>query len=220
MFKTIHGTLPWSARTEWKWPAIDGNRLDRCFRDGPNDVDDAVPHILELCGQRRTCVQAGGAMGVWPIRLSQLFDRVITFEAQPENYACLLANTEDIENIDCWHSALGSDRFESVRMELDEGESRNPGAYFMQEGGDIPVTQLDWFELDDLDLLYLDIEGAETDALLGAEETIRRCRPVIGLEDKIRHAHRYGFRESPVSLLEKWGYTEHARYHLDVILKS
>jgi hypothetical protein len=31
-------------------------------------------------------------------------------------------------------------------------------------------------------LIYLDIEGGELDALRGAQETLRRCRPVLGVE--------------------------------------
>jgi len=72
----------------------------------------------------------------------------------------------------------------------------------------------------DVDLIYLDIEGAETDALLGATDTIAKYRPVIGLEDKKNQFYRrFGYKRSPVEMLVKdFGYKRIASYHLDVIL--
>ena len=66
----------------------------------------------------------------------------------------------------------------------------------------------------------LTIEGAETDALLGATETIAKCRPVIGLEDRrSQHYWRFGYKQGPSKMLIKdFGYKRIASYHLDVIL--
>jgi FkbM family methyltransferase len=47
----------------------------------------------------------------------------------------------------------------------------------------VPVLPLDELELDRLDLLKIDVEGMERDVVLGAEKTIRRCRPFLFIEN-------------------------------------
>ena len=216
--KTIHSEIPWAERTEWTFPAMDHNRLSKGVYD-PQDVDDAVTHIEALCTQFRRCIQAGGAMGVWPYRLAQIFENVITFEGEPTNFQCLVKNLEGIDNVYAMYAALGKEDGMGA-MRLDPGEEHNAGAYFVGPGSDFPIMTIDSFGFKDVDLIYLDIEGAETDALLGAEETINRCQPVIGIEDKKTPLYRrYGYKRSPVDMLvDDFGYTVHARYHLDVIL--
>lgn len=41
---------------------------------------------------------------------------------------------------------------------------------------------IDLLAITDLDALFLDIEGYEPQALLGASETIKRCQPIIHVE--------------------------------------
>lgn len=217
--KIVTGKVSWSDRTEWVFPEADKNRLDGSFRKGPNDIDDAVPWLQKYCGEMRSCVQAGGAVGLWPTRLSQLFNRVVSFEAHPVNYQCLIANTEGIKNLTCFNQALSAEIGQDVSMYLDPGEMGNSGAYYIKPGGTIKTTTIDSLLIDDLDLIYLDIEGAETDALKGAKNSIDKCRPVIGIEDKkTPYYNRFGYTRSPVRMLEEWGYVEVARVHLDVIM--
>ena len=226
MYKTVHGTLPWHDRQEWLFPEMD-KRLSKSFVFGPKDVDDAMLWIDVLCVQYRTCIQAGGAMGIWPIRLAQFFDRVVTLEAHPVNYTCLLNNTQDIENIEPIHAALGRESGR-VSMCLNKNEKENAGAHYVWTehatnrilGDEVEQRTIDSLGCTDVDLIYLDIEGAETDALLGATETIAKCRPVIGLEDRrSQHYWRFGYKQGPSKMLIKdFGYKRIASYHLDVIL--
>jgi hypothetical protein len=46
---------------------------------------------------------------------------------------------------------------------------------------------LDAFHLDNVTFLKVDVEGHEVDLLLGAQETIKRNRPVILLEIKAKN---------------------------------
>lgn len=82
-----------------------------------------------------------------------------------------------------------------------------------------PVLRIDDFETDGLGLVYLDIEGFELNALMGATETIRKYRPVIALEDK-GLSEKYG---TPKGAVEEWlasqfDYVVLKRVHRDVIL--
>ena len=199
-FKIVNGTLPWTDRTEWLYPSADRNRIDWWFVKGPLDVDPALKIIFPHLKNRECCIQAGGCVGVWPIRLAQFFDVVYTFEPEPVNYQCLINNTEGIDNINCYESALGKDRDLMVRMEIPEKLKGNCGAYQVIEKGKIKTTCIDDLDINP-SLIYLDIEGSEYDALMGASETIKRSRPVIGMEDKGWNS-RYNHGASPVDLLK------------------
>ena len=198
-FKTVHGSLPWTDRTEWLYPAADRNRIDWWFIKGPIDVDPAMEIILPYLKGRRTCIQAGGCVGIWPIRLAQFFDNVHTFEAEAINYQCLVNNTEGIENITTYNSALGKDNELKVHMEIPKKLTGNCGAFQVIPGGGVSTVCIDDLQLD-VDLIYLDIEGSEYDALTGAAQTINQSRPVIGMEDKGWNS-RYNNGASPVKLL-------------------
>lgn len=192
---------------------MDGiNVMDFSFREGvgPVDLEVIMPMVLPLLKNKRTCIQAGGCFGVWPVYLAGLFERVITFEPEPTNFRCLKDNTAHLQNVQCVNAALWSGPG-SVGMGLDRKMHNNSGAYFIRLGkGQIPTVTIDGLNAENVDLLSLDIEGAEYDALLGAVETIARCQPVILLEDK-GHSKRF-LRGSPpapadaIALCGQWGY--------------
>jgi FkbM family methyltransferase len=46
----------------------------------------------------------------------------------------------------------------------------------------VKVNRLDAYELEDVDFMKLDCEGAEMSVLEGAQETITRCRPLLSIE--------------------------------------
>ena len=68
----------------------------------PDDVGTkwrhSLRHVRSLewaiarCKRRRTAVQAGGNIGLWPRRLAHSFDRVITFEPDDISRECLACN--------------------------------------------------------------------------------------------------------------------------------
>jgi FkbM family methyltransferase len=207
--RLINGDLPWSDNTDWMMPA-DDHKSEHWLHVAPQDVDFMIPLILDHVKDTKCCIQAGGAVGVWPTRLAQYFDSVISFEPEPVNYKCLEWNTRDVDNLKCVNAALGVDGF--VRMDRTEGEKHNCGAFYVVEGGDIPVMSIDGLDINP-SLIYLDIEGSEYNALQGALDTIDRCHPVIGLECKFK---RYG--GDPIKMLKGLGYKEIAKYKNDILL--
>jgi FkbM family methyltransferase len=216
IYKTVEGKLPWCDKTKWKFPSSD-TRLKKSFIEGPNDIDASVSMLLPLLKGRRTCIQAGGCLGFWPIRLSQIFEQVITFEPEPSNYECLMKNIEGIKNITAINAALGCDN-NKIDMILPEHETGNSGAYYVKQNGRIDTVIIDELKIDDVDLIYLDIEGSERNAIIGAKDTIDRYSPVIGLEDKKLH-ERYDEQSASELLQSDYSYKVHGRpFKLDVIL--
>jgi len=210
--RTITRSLPFTDKTEWAWPD-DDTKLIQVW-DWITDID----IIMRYVDFPKVCVQAGGACGQWPYRFGQLFDEVITFEPLPENRECLLANIEGTDNITVWGYAL-SDRDTKGQMAFDKSELNNSGAGYFKEGpGEIETTTIDSLELDRCDLIQLDIEGHELEALKGGKETITAFRPVVVLEEKPLPQINKDYK-APRKYLRSLGYREVDRMHLDVVFQ-
>jgi FkbM family methyltransferase len=153
--------------------------------------------VVDMLPQHRTVVQAGGNLGVFPKGLAKYFDRVITFEPIQSNLECLVKNIDNIENIDVHNYALGAENTQASFKSTIQGNCGATQISFSTQG-DISVIPLDSLELEDVDLLWLDVEGTEVEALNGAIETIERCRPIIVAENNgLIPAYPSGLEGSP-----------------------
>ena len=63
------------------------------------------------------------------------------------------------------------------------------------------MLSIDQLGLNNCDLIHLDIEGGEYDALMGAEQTIKRFSPLICLE-------WFQNQEKLADLMESWNYKD------------
>jgi FkbM family methyltransferase len=198
---------------EWSWPEQDEKCREVVF-EWAKDLEIAYKH----CRQFRTCVQAGGNMGVWPYLLSKKFEKVYTFEADPRLYSHLEENLKGCRNVNINHGGLWS---EHGQCHIKDEKPNNLGAQFVvpDEDGAVPLWPLDDFELKDVDLIYLDIEGAEWAALQGAYETISKWRPTIVVEDK-GLSEKFGTKKGDIErwLYKEFGYVVSARPHRDVVM--
>jgi len=177
----------------------------------PDDVGEkwrhSVDHVasldvgLSFCTTRRTAVQAGGNIGLWPRRLAETFNRVFTFEPDDTSRRCLRLNVPP--NVEVSAKALGRARGSCGLKHRSLGSHR-----VIEVDGDITVTTVDALDLYDVDFLQLDIEGYELHALQGAVETIRRSHPVIQLELRNFTAH-FGHTDEEIrALLRELGYRQ------------
>lgn len=139
--------------------------------------------VLELVKGRTAVVQAGGNLGLFPRKLAKMFQTVYTFEPAPDLFRMMLQNAP-AHNIVAFQAALGAKRgLVGVSRERRDGKpDAHEGITHTVAGGSIPSLLIDDLGLPVLDLLYLDIEGDELPALMGAANTIRRCHPVIAVE--------------------------------------
>lgn len=75
-------------------------------------------------------------------------------------------------------------------------------------GHEVQTRTLDSYNLDRVDFLKVDVEGAELMVLRGAEDTIRRCKPRILLEYQALNTRQCGYEPREIMLLlREWGYT-------------
>jgi FkbM family methyltransferase len=140
--------------------------------------------------------------------MARVFDRVIAVEPSADTCECLALNVHAWPRVEVRAVALGASTG-SVGLALDEVNARrgNTGARHVTAAGGIPVETIDAWQLPALGFLKLDIEGSEYDALRGAEETLRRCRPVVLFENKHLWSRYFGIpRDAVERLLTGHGY--------------
>lgn len=173
----------WHERAKLWWPAADRDP-ETAWDFVAKRANDSAKAV-SLCTRRRTCVQAGGYVGLWPLVLARSFERVLTFEVMPGMYEACRRNCAGQANITVSHNGLGaSPGSASLQPHSTAGSWRiSPDGPMTAE-----LITIDSLNLTDCDAIILDIEGYEVEALTGAAETIARCRPVIQVEELERSA--------------------------------
>jgi len=162
-----------------------------------------IPLCLDVCNRKRIAVDCGAHVGGWSKELANHFDKVISYEASSDNYECLLKNTEGL-NVDARNLGVGEKAgMGSLHPPVNPG---NSGAAWVVDGDDFEVITLDSQNLENVDFIKIDVEGFEPQVLRGAEETIKRDRPVVLIEQHPLIDGRYGEYREAGALLEGWGY--------------
>ncbi|SPJ29592.1 FkbM family methyltransferase [Falsiruegeria mediterranea] len=146
-----------------------------------------------------TFIDVGAHIGNHSLFFSKVVkpDRVLSFEAQPGTYEKLLRNISinDLrpEDIKAFRSVVGS--YDTKYATLNQLHEGNPGATsveFLREKtkNSYKVYALDDFDIKDVSLVKIDVEGAEVEVLKGAARTILNFKPHIYVE-----AERENLRE-------------------------
>ena len=138
-----------------------------------------------MTGRRAVAVQAGGNCGVYASQYAEQFKSVYTFEPEYLNFHCLTHNLRQHKNTYKFQAFLGkgTENTSGITNPADQQSEANSGMFERTTTtGHIAVLSIDNLGLTGCDLIHLDIEGGEHDALRGAEHTIRQFRPLICLE--------------------------------------
>jgi FkbM family methyltransferase len=111
---------------------------------------------------------------------------VYAFEPVLENYllAKLCVQENDLANVVLWNAGLG--RALSV-AHIDTGEDglHSGGSAQIRDTGQLTsLVPLNLLGLRDVSVIHLDVEGFELEALTGAVQTIRACKPTVLIEDR------------------------------------
>lgn len=148
-------------------------------------VPKQVDFLVNLCPKKEVAVQAGGWQGTAPLLLSKHFSLVYTYEPEIRNYSILVDSIED-RNIIPMFGLLWNERGTGG---LTLFSPNNSGDYRSQPDGNIPRHKIDDLQLPSCDLIWLDVQGDEHEALLGASDTINKYHPVIGFERHRKQPH-------------------------------
>ena len=146
-------------------------------------------------------IDVGGHCGLWSKELVKMFDHVIAFEPVAEHRECYRLNVHGNYTL---HPVSLGETFGTCSIHTTEGQS---GDSWVDGEGDIPVRTLDSFEIEHVDFMKLDCEGYELFALKGGEDLIKRCKPVIIVEQKPGRGKKFGLHDTAaVTYLESLGY--------------
>ncbi len=160
--------------------------------------------VLSYCPNDRQVVDVGSSYGSFALALSKVVGergKVHAFEPQRIIFNMLAGAValNSIMNVYCYNMAVGArdgrieiPQFQYKGRQLSFGsiefgpDQKQPLEQARQHDPDrveyVPLTTLDRFEFARLDLMKIDAEGMEMEILDGADQTIRRCRPIMFVE--------------------------------------
>lgn len=149
-----------------------------CFyltREGFNTVP---RQLAALVPTHDVVVQAGGNTGFYVKQYAAIFKTVYTFEPVPDLFRCLTKNVT-MDNVIKIQACVGKNH---ELVDLKRNAANEAGSGNVSGPGKIPTFLIDDLTLPHCDLIHLDVEGYEYNALQGARQTIQRCTPVVVLE--------------------------------------
>lgn len=181
----------------------------RLERDELEDLFLFLAPVMDRIGAG-TALDIGANIGNHAMVFAARFAAVEAFEPNPDVCALLTFNTRELGNVRVHNFGLGSERREGLLIEGagNLGASRVAGEGTGAEGVAIRIERLDdIFGIAETDITFvkIDVEGHEEPVLRGGAETLRRCQPVVVLEQ-----HRTEFRNGStpsIELLRALGYT-------------
>jgi FkbM family methyltransferase len=147
-----------------------------------------VDVFRQFVGPTAVVIDGGALFGEHTLALADLCPagHVIAFEPQRIPFQMLCGNCQlnSVDNVDAERAALGAAPGRTRVLPLSPYADAPWGMATTGAGvGDsLPVRTIDSYDLKRLDFVKLDLEGCETDAIVGGLETIRRCRPVLYVE--------------------------------------
>lgn len=165
---------------------------------------EALPYVKRF----RHAIDGGAHHGVWTRAMAEKFQFVTAFEPAPDNFEVLRESVASCKNVNIWMRALGDENCQMTIPNMEFKSStryvvKDPAGQGYMESLDSHLSEYENFM--DVDFLKLDCEGADVLVLLGAQETIATCRPVILVEDKGLGPSRYG-SPSVEDVLTPWDY--------------
>jgi FkbM family methyltransferase len=193
---------------EFKWPGLDTELVKVAEAELPT-----IEKVTEHAKQKKLCVQAGGACGVFPYFLAKQFEKVITLEPCARNFAFLDINTRHMDNLIKINAPIGDGK----KIVGIERNTYNCGAQKVTKDGKMVTVAVDGMDLSAFDAFVLDVEGYEVEALRGAERSIEKYAPVVSIEvNGLDEVLGLG-KDAAVKWLEQRGYKEVERHRRDVI---
>lgn len=190
---------------------------------------------VKLCKPRRTALDIGGHCALWSMWLTKHFDFVQAIEPLPDHRELFVRNMETVgrENYALAPVAVGAEpgtvtirrpKETTGNAHVMVSEARHPGTRHVENPDDaelfpgVEVITVDSMELDHVDLIKIDVEGFELPVVQGAEQTIKRCRPVMVVEQKGNDSGYGDGKDAASRLLQSWGMRVKANMAGDHIL--
>ena len=135
--------------------------------------------VVDHLDDFNTCIDVGSNYGFLTREFSMFFDNVYAFEMSKRIYNCFLENVKDLNNVKSYNVALYNKK--GIVKSTDD---RDGGQNKINSGGSMRVSAetLDSYNIENIDLIKIDVQGSEFQILEGSIETIKNNNPVIVVE--------------------------------------
>lgn len=105
------------------------------------------------------------------------YQKMYAYEPDADNYIKLQELSRNVANLECFNMATGN-----TNGYCKFKKTATSGSCISDVGSaNVKIARLDDQITDDISLLKMDIEGAELDSLMGAEQLIKRCKPKLAI---------------------------------------
>lgn len=147
--------------------------------------------LLQIVRPTDTIVEAGANIGVLTVPLARAVPRGVVYAFEPQRLTFQILNANialnGLTNVHARHAAAGGARGLINVPVLDPMVLQNFGGLSLlagESGEPVPVQTIDSLNLATCRLIKADVQGMELDVLKGAEATIKRCRPILYVENE------------------------------------
>jgi FkbM family methyltransferase len=175
----------------WKFPVNDNSFINNLLTLKEYQLKQKMmivhrPHLIDLSW----VLDIGANVGLWTRWFKENgAGKIDCFEPVPETAECLRRNTRDLA--DCNIHEIGLSDTKKTLTLYNVAERPDSGFYTSTPYKTFltPYLEIQCEKLDDLNMdptfIKVDIQGGEMDFLLGAEQTIRRCKPGFMIEGEL-----------------------------------
>lgn len=176
----------------------DGNQTQYLLRTGKAIDHDEIANTVQLIEPGTDAVDIGTCFGIWTLAFSQRARKVYSFEAQRilYNQLCGTLALNGIENVFTENAVVGAkhDLIDAPKYDYN-GYLEFGCVYFCPQTKQgrmaqevqastekVRVVPLDAYNLSNIGLIKIDVEGMELEVLNGARKTIQDNRPILHIE--------------------------------------
>ena len=155
--------------------------------------------VMQHIPKKNVALDIGAHVGIWSKRLVKEFEHVHCFEPVKKHIECWHVNiTNDVNNVDIYNVAL-SDVAGTSKMRVpivNSGMSTLQhkllkGHEHIAAEEDVETRTLDSYDFDVVDFMKIDVEEHEYKLLRGAQETIKKHKPIMYIEVCDLSAYRF-----------------------------
>ena len=147
--------------------------------------------LRQLIRPGMTVVEIGANMGTHSVAMARACDPgvFLAFEPQPRLFQILAGNLalNNLTNALVYPDACGDTEGQIDIPWIDYDKEANFGGFSLLQnsgaGFPVRVRKLDALGLSECGLIKIDVEGYEPRVIRGAADTIRRCRPILYVEN-------------------------------------
>jgi FkbM family methyltransferase len=181
-------------------------KLAKMLAAGGYQDKDELALLLSFMGQASVACDIGAHIGTTTVPLARHAAQVHAFEPMSGSVQTLRENIalNNLQNV-VVHAMGLADKSGTLPAEVKNTQSA--ATFMLGSGGDteVPVDTLDTILKDEAScaLIKIDVEGMEPLVLQGAQNTLRKHRPVVYFELNLRALRQHGHRVADLSRIFK-----------------